>query len=86
MQSKLKIKAFRLENGKGFISKAFNQICYIEYDIVKKTSTLYQPQQNGVAKYAYRTIVEKAKNMLQKPYNFFGQKRWHMQSMRKTGL
>jgi transposase InsO family protein len=62
-QSEHKIKTFRLDNGREFMSKAFMKFL-MEHGIAKETSTPYWPQQNAVAERANRTIVEMARSMI----------------------
>ena len=62
-QSEHNIKAFCLDNGGEFMSKAFMKFL-VDHGIAKETSTPYQSQQNGVAERANRTIVEIARSMI----------------------
>ena len=57
-----KVKVFWLDNGKGFISKAFH--CILEdHDIDYQIFIPYIPQQNGVSEHMNHTIMDMAKNM-----------------------
>jgi transposase InsO family protein len=62
-QSEHKIKVFRSDNGREYISKGFKRFLKA-HDIEKQTSTPYRPQQNGVAERANRTLVEMVRSML----------------------
>lgn len=59
-----KIKKFRSDNGKEFVNKAVSQL-FKENGIVHQLTIDYCPEQNGVAERANRTLVEKAKCMLE---------------------
>ena len=61
-QPKHKIKTFGSDNGREFVSKAFNQFLK-DHNIEKQTSTSYTPLQNEVVERAKRTIVKMTKNM-----------------------
>ena len=67
-------RSFLVVGGK-FISKEFKH--FLKEHGMKKASTTYRPQQNGVAKCANCIIVEMAWNMLQikNSTNHFGRKR-----------
>ena len=62
-QSQEKIKVLRFDNGREYMSKAFQGFLK-HHGIEKQTSTPYTPQQNGVAERANRTIVEMARSMI----------------------
>jgi hypothetical protein len=62
-QSEHKIKVFRLDNGREYISKGFQRFLKA-HDIEKQTSTPYRPQQNRVGERANRMLVEMARSML----------------------
>ena len=47
-QSEHKIKAFRSDDGREFIAKAFQRFLK-KHGIERQPSTLYTPEQNGVA-------------------------------------
>ena len=57
------IKNFRSGNGGEFTSNEFKELCKDSW-IKRDFSTPYNPQQNGVAKWKNRTIMEAAKEML----------------------
>lgn len=63
-QTEKRIKIFRSDNGTEFCSKKFSS--YFErHGIQHQTSIPYTPQQNGLAERTIRTLVEKARCMLQ---------------------
>ena len=59
-----KIKALRTDNGTEYLSRAF-QAHLKEQGIRHQTSVPFCPSQNGVSERANRTLVEKARTMLQ---------------------
>ena len=59
----LKIKCLRLDNGREFISKLFQQYCD-ENGIKRQFSIARTPQQNGVAERKNRTVQEMGRTML----------------------
>ena len=61
--SEKKIKILRLDNGGEFTSNEFKDFCK-EVGIKRKLTTLYNPQQNGVAKRKNRSIMEAVKAMM----------------------
>ena len=63
-QSKLKIKVFRSDNGYKFMSNEFDDFLKKEH-VARQTSAPYTPQQNGVAERPNRTIVGRARSILQ---------------------
>lgn len=63
-QTGLKIKTLRSDNGKEYINRQMTQFLR-ESGIVHQTTVPYTPQQNGVSERVNRTIVEKARTMLQ---------------------
>lgn len=62
-QTDQKIVKFRSDNGTEYRSKLFEDFCKKE-GIQHQFTTVYTPQQNGVAERMNRTIVEKAKCLL----------------------
>ena len=58
-----KIKTFRSDNGGEFTSNEFKELCK-ESGIKREFSTPYNPQQNGIAKWKNRTIMEATRAML----------------------
>lgn len=62
MQLEHKIKVFRLDNGREYNTKAFEQFLK-DHNIKKQTSVLYMLQQNGVAEHAHCPIVEMTRNI-----------------------
>lgn len=58
-----KIKVLRTDNGLEYVNKKFKQFC-ADNGIKHETSTIYTPQQNGIAERNNRTILEKARCML----------------------
>lgn len=58
-----KIKVFRSDNGSEYVNKKFKKL-FADSGIKFETSTVYTPQQNGLAERNNRTIVEKARCML----------------------
>ena len=58
-----KIKNFRLDNGGEFTSNEFKELRK-ESRIKRELSTPYNPQQNGIAEWKNRTIMEAARAML----------------------
>lgn len=63
-QTGLKIKSFRSDNGTEFVNHDMTQF-FKENGIVHQTTVPYTPQQNGVSERVNRTVVEKARSMLQ---------------------
>ena len=57
-----KIKTLRSDNGGEFTSEEFKDLC--KESRIKKLSTPYNPQQNGIAKRKNGTLMEAAKAML----------------------
>jgi transposase InsO family protein len=66
-QSEHKIKTFRSDNGKKFVSKPFNQFLK-DHGVEKQTSTPYTPHHIGVAERMNRTIVEMIRSVLHAQY------------------
>jgi hypothetical protein len=62
-QTGMKIKTFRSDNGREFVSKKLDNFLH-ESGIQRQTSAPYTPQQNGVAERANRTIMECARSMI----------------------
>lgn len=62
-QSGLKIKTLRTDNGGEFVSEEFNHFCD-ENGIHRALTTPYTPEQNMVAEWKNRTVVEMARSML----------------------
>ena len=58
-----KIKTFQSDNGREFTSNEFKELCK-ESGIKRELSTPYNPQQNGIAEWKNRTIMEAARAML----------------------
>ena len=59
-----KIKCLRTDNGKEFINKKMGMICS-NAGIIHQTTIPYTPQQNGLAERMNRTIVERARAMIE---------------------
>ncbi len=59
----MKIQPFKCDNGGEFSSKQFKDFCS-QKGILIQYSTPYTPQQNGLAERKNRTLVEKARTML----------------------
>jgi hypothetical protein len=59
-----KIKCIRTNNGKEFVNKRMGAIC-VKAGIVHQTTVPYTPQQNGIAERMNRTLVERARAMLE---------------------
>ncbi|KXJ71678.1 hypothetical protein RP20_CCG019945 [Aedes albopictus] len=62
-QSGQKLKILRTDNGTEYVNKGFRQVLERE-GIRHQTSCPYTPEQNGVAERMNRTLVEKARCML----------------------
>ena len=62
-QTGKKIKILRTDNGTEYETNEFNNFCR-EASIKRETTTMYTPEQNGVAERKNRTIVEAAHAML----------------------
>lgn len=58
-----KIKILRTDNGREYVNRKFKQILN-DSGIKHQTTVPYNPQQNGLAERANRTIVERARSML----------------------
>lgn len=63
-QTNKKIKVFRSDNGKEFVNKQVSQL-FKESGIIHQTTVEFTPEQNGVAERANRSIMEKARCMLE---------------------
>lgn len=63
-QSNLKIKRFRSDNGSEYCNRSFMEY-FQRHGIVHETTVPYTPQQNGVSERLNRTIMDKARAMLQ---------------------
>jgi transposase InsO family protein len=61
--SKRKIKILRSDNGGDHTSKEFVSFCR-DVGIKRELTTLYNPEQNGVAERKNRTIMESMKTMI----------------------
>jgi len=59
----MKIKTFRPDNGREFVSIKFDNFLH-ECGIQRQISAHYTPQQNGIAKRANKTIMECARSMI----------------------
>ena len=57
------IKCLRTDNGGEFTSKEFDNYCK-EAGIERHKTTVYTPQQNGVAKRMNMTLLKRARSML----------------------
>jgi transposase InsO family protein len=62
-QTSRKIKVLRTDNGGEFCSTEFDKFCK-ENGIERHKTTPYTPQQNGVAEWMNRTLMERARSML----------------------
>ena len=58
-----RIKTHRLDNGGEYTSKEFDVLCK-DAGIKRELTTLYNPQQGGVAERNNRTIMEAMKTMI----------------------
>jgi transposase InsO family protein len=65
-QTGLKIKRFRSDNGTEYCNSAFGNF-YRKCGIIHETTVRYTPQQNGVSERLKRTVMEKARSVLQDP-------------------
>ena len=84
-QSKHHIKMFHLNNGGGFVCKAISQFLK-DHGIEKQTSTLYMPQQNGVAEHVIEPLW-KCQRTCSKPHQIvLGKKWWLMRFTRKINV
>lgn len=63
-QTDLKIKRLRTDNGREYCNKAFNRFLR-RHGIVHETTVPYNPEQNGVAERLNRTVIEKARSLLE---------------------
>ena len=61
--SENKINTLRSDNGGEFTSESFKYLCKESWT-KRELITLYNPQQNGVAKRKNRTIMEAVKDMI----------------------
>lgn len=59
-----KVKVLRTDNGKEYVNRQLENFLR-ENGIIHQTTVTYTPEQNGVAERLNRTIVEKARSMLQ---------------------
>jgi transposase InsO family protein len=57
------IKCLRMDNGGEFTSLEFEKYCK-EVGIIRHKTTVYTPQQNGVAECMNMTLLERARSML----------------------
>ena len=62
-QTEKKIKVLRTANGGEFCKKEFEEFCK-KYGIARQKTNPYTLQQNGVAERMNRTLMEKARSML----------------------
>lgn len=62
-QTHLEIQKLRNDNGGEYTSKAFQHFCE-QHGIKRQFSTLYTPQQNGVAERKNQTLLESVRCML----------------------
>lgn len=62
-QMEAKIKVFRTDNGKEYLSAQFDKFCQVN-GMQHQLTCPYSPQQNGVAERMNRTLVEKARCLL----------------------
>lgn len=63
-QTGMKIKMLRSDNGLEYVNKNF-QVYLAQHGIIHQKTVPYSPAQNGVSERANRTVVEKARCMLQ---------------------
>lgn len=63
-QTGMKVKRLRSDNGREFVNSKMDQICK-QNGIVHETTVPYTPQQNGVSERMNRTLIERARCMLQ---------------------
>lgn len=59
-----RIKVLRTDNGREYVNRKLNDILKTK-GIQHVTTLRYTPEQNGIAEWQNRTIIEKARNMLQ---------------------
>lgn len=62
-QTEKKIKVLRTDNGGEFCCKEFEEFCK-KCGIARQKTTPYTPQQNGVAERMNKTLMERARSML----------------------
>jgi len=72
-QSGRKIKVLRTDNGREYINHEFKELIRSE-SIRHQTIVPYNPQQNGLAERANRTVIERSRT-IQKWIKNIGQKR-----------
>ena len=63
-QTNKKIKKFRSDNGKEFVNRQMSNL-FKQCGIIHQLTCEYTPQSNGVAERANRTLMEKARSMLE---------------------
>ena len=63
LQTRKKIRCLITDNGGEICSNDFDTFCK-DFGIKREKTTLYCPQQNGVAKRMNRTLMEKDRSML----------------------
>ncbi|KAG8486393.1 hypothetical protein CXB51_019730 [Gossypium anomalum] len=61
------IKILRTDRGGEYTSKLFESFCK-KHEIIHQLTTVYTPQQNGVAERKNRTILDMARNMVKGKY------------------
>ena len=68
------IKALRTDRGHEYLTKQFEELC-IEKGIIRKLTTHYTPQQNGVVERRNRTLLDMTRSMMAQtnlPISFWG--------------
>ena len=69
------IKILKSDRGGEYESNKFSELC-AKFDIIHQTTTLYTPQQNGIAERKNRTLKEMVNSMLvsfEAPQNLWGE-------------
>ena len=58
-----RIKVLRTDRGREYLSKQFEELC-TKKGIIRQLTTLYTPQQNGVAERRNRTLLDMTRSMM----------------------
>lgn len=62
-QTRKKIKKLKIDNGLEFVNEDFNKLCR-DNGIVKHKTVRHTPQQNGLAEWMNKMILDKVRSML----------------------
>lgn len=73
-QTGKRIKVLRTDNRREYINKVFEN--YKRNGIKHQFIITYTPQQNDIVERVNRTIIEKARSMMQNYQRFIGPKQW----------